>query len=97
MPVAGAFLGAGSFGKVFRGQWNGIDVAVKVIEHTGASAAEVQQEMEILMSLQHPNIVRCVHRMRRDSLACSQSWAPLATHRAAVLQSNLLPGFVVSN
>lgn len=58
MHVAGTFLGAGSFGKVFRGRWNGLDCAVKVIEHTGASAEEVQQEMEILMSLQHPNIVR---------------------------------------
>ena len=35
-----------------------MDVAVKVIEHSGTSAAAVQQEMELMMSFQHPHIVR---------------------------------------
>lgn len=39
-------------------RWNGKDVAVKVIEHSGASAKAVQQEMSMMMSFQHPNIVR---------------------------------------
>jgi serine/threonine protein kinase len=56
--VAGAFIGAGSFGKVFKGTWNNMDVAVKVIEHSGSSADAMQTEMEILMSFQHDNIVR---------------------------------------
>lgn len=54
----GALIGSGSFGKVFKGQWNGMDVAVKVIEHSGTSAAAVQHELELMMTLQHPNIVR---------------------------------------
>jgi serine/threonine protein kinase len=59
MPcVAGAFIGAGSFGKVFKGTWNGMQVAVKVIEHSGTSADAVETEMETLMSFQHDNIVR---------------------------------------
>lgn len=57
---AGTFIGAGSFGKVFKGRWNGMDVAVKVIEHSGSSAEAVQQEMEMMMSFQHKNIVRWV-------------------------------------
>jgi serine/threonine protein kinase len=57
---AGAFIGAGSFGKVFKGTWNDMDVAVKVIEHSGSSADAIQQEIDILMSFQHDNIVRCV-------------------------------------
>jgi hypothetical protein len=39
-------------------RWNGKDVAVKVIEHSGTTAEAVQQEMSMMMSFQHPNIVR---------------------------------------
>jgi hypothetical protein len=39
-------------------RWNSRDVAVKVIEHSGTSAEAVQQEMSMMMSFQHPNIVR---------------------------------------
>lgn len=35
-----------------------MDVAVKVIEHSGTTAAAVQHEMEMMMSFQHDNIVR---------------------------------------
>lgn len=30
----GALLGSGSYGRMFRATWHGVDVAVKVIEHT---------------------------------------------------------------
>jgi predicted unusual protein kinase regulating ubiquinone biosynthesis (AarF/ABC1/UbiB family) len=33
-------IGAGSFGRVYKGRWAGKDVAVKVIEHESASAVE---------------------------------------------------------
>lgn len=85
----GTFLGAGSFGKVFRGRWNGIDVAVKVIEHTGASAAEVQQEMEILMSLQHPNIVRAYHCMayiHREASANSEYSGSMVSMHSSLIR-----------
>jgi serine/threonine protein kinase len=57
---AGTFIGAGSFGKVFKGTWNDMDAAVKVIEHSGSSSSAdaVQQEMQLLMSFQHGNIFR---------------------------------------
>lgn len=39
-------------------RWNGMEVAVKVIEHSGSSAAAVVQEMAMMMAFQHPHIVR---------------------------------------
>lgn len=36
-----------------------MDVAVKVIEHDGSSYAAVEEEMDMMMSFNHPNIVRC--------------------------------------
>jgi hypothetical protein len=36
-----------------------MDVAVKVIEHDGSSYAAVEEEMDVMMSFNHPNIVRC--------------------------------------
>jgi hypothetical protein len=38
--AAGMMIGAGSFGRVYKGRWAGRDVAVKVIEHESASAVE---------------------------------------------------------
>lgn len=40
-------------------RWNRMDVAVKVIEHDGSSYAAVEEEMDMMMSFNHPNIVRC--------------------------------------
>jgi hypothetical protein len=38
--TAGMMIGAGSFGRVYKGHWAGKDVAVKVIEHEPAAAVE---------------------------------------------------------
>jgi serine/threonine protein kinase len=58
---AGELLGAGSFGRVYRGRWNGMEVAVKVIEHDASSAMEVENEVLLLMGLQHECIVAAYH------------------------------------
>jgi serine/threonine protein kinase len=58
---AGELLGAGSFGRVYRGRWNGADVAVKVIAHEAAHAEEVENEVPLLMGLQHECIVAAYH------------------------------------
>jgi hypothetical protein len=51
---------AGSFGKVFRSQWHGEAVAVKVIEHgRGVDVSGVQNEGRLLLSIDHPNVVKC--------------------------------------
>ncbi|PRW56562.1 serine threonine- kinase CTR1-like isoform X1 [Chlorella sorokiniana] len=54
-------LGSGAFGVVYRGQWRGLPVAVKVLQTAcGAASRELEsfrQEARVLAQLQHPNIV----------------------------------------
>ncbi|MEW5298139.1 MAG: hypothetical protein WDW36_001292 [Sanguina aurantia] len=55
-------LGAGSYGRVFLGEWEGREVAVKLISHTTAAEAErVGNEVALSMRLTHPNVVRCLY------------------------------------
>jgi serine/threonine protein kinase len=53
-------LGAGAYGEVFRGTWKGTEVAVKVM-HTGNVTNEMKasfvDEMRLMNSLRHPNVV----------------------------------------
>ena len=57
----GVLLGAGSFGRVYKGRWRGRDVAVKVIRHSSKTADVVLNEVNLMLSLEHPNIVRALH------------------------------------
>ena len=55
----GEHLGAGSFGEVRRGLWNGTEVAVKIF-HMGSNSTaldEFQAEVLVMAKLRHPNIV----------------------------------------
>jgi len=70
----GVLLGAGSYGRVYKGRWQGQDVAVKVMQHDGHTAARVINEVALVMSFKHPNIVQafdfitwthCGHRAER--------------------------------
>ncbi|MBI2570874.1 MAG: serine/threonine protein kinase [Candidatus Schekmanbacteria bacterium] len=57
--VVESFIGEGGFGKVFRGVWQGQQVAVKVVPATNErAAARFRDEMRVLSSLAHPHIVR---------------------------------------
>jgi hypothetical protein len=40
-----------------RARWAGQQVAVKVIEHDTLSAAAVTNEIQLLLSFNHPNVV----------------------------------------
>ncbi len=52
MPIiAGPLLGAGSYGRVYRGRWRDRDVAVKVLQHNSARAARVSVECDLVMGL----------------------------------------------
>ncbi|WIA36739.1 hypothetical protein OEZ86_008009 [Tetradesmus obliquus] len=57
----GPLLGAGSFARVFKAKWAGLDVAVKVIQHDTSTAEAVANEVQLMMQLNHPNIVRAYH------------------------------------
>ncbi|GIL48660.1 hypothetical protein Vafri_5131, partial [Volvox africanus] len=54
-------LGAGSFGRVYYGTWNGQDVAVKIVPHLDNANAKVQQEVALVARFNHPNVVRALH------------------------------------
>jgi len=49
-------LGSGNFGEVWLGKWQEASVALKKISHKDSE--EIQKEVEVLISLNHPNIVR---------------------------------------
>ncbi|KAK6126307.1 hypothetical protein DH2020_039952 [Rehmannia glutinosa] len=53
-------IGAGSFGTVMRAEWNGSDVAVKILmeqDFHGERFKEFMREVAIMKRLYHPNIV----------------------------------------
>ncbi|XP_028770766.1 serine/threonine-protein kinase EDR1 [Neltuma alba] len=58
--IIGERIGLGSYGEVFRADWNGTDVAVKKFldqDFSGAALAEFKREVRIMRRLRHPNIV----------------------------------------
>lgn len=89
----GERLGAGSFGEVVRGIWNGTDVAVKVIMETGSVALdEFKTEVEVMAKLRHPNIVLFLgwSLLPREQLAIISEFIPRGSlfdllHRSTVV------------
>ncbi|GLC37176.1 hypothetical protein PLESTB_000988200 [Pleodorina starrii] len=50
-------IGTGSFGKVFRGSWQGRPVAVKVLQYGAELCKAVHNEVLLSQTLRHPNVV----------------------------------------
>ncbi|PRP85913.1 putative LRR receptor-like serine/threonine-protein kinase [Planoprotostelium fungivorum] len=53
----GNIVGAGNFGDVYRGTWNGVEVALKGIREKD-NLIKFKEEIRLLHKLNHPNVVR---------------------------------------
>eukprot|EP00873_Tetraselmis_striata_P028883 jgi/Tetstr1/449147/TSEL_036357.t1 len=57
----GTMIGSGCFGKVYRGRWRGVTVAVKVIEAmTEASVSMAEAEAQLGLKFDNPHLVKTV-------------------------------------
>nr|XP_043627341.1 probable serine/threonine-protein kinase SIS8 [Erigeron canadensis] len=56
----GGRIGIGSYGEVYRSEWNGTEVAVKKFMNqdiSGDALTQFKSEVEIMLRLRHPNVV----------------------------------------
>uniref|UniRef100_M4CPI4 non-specific serine/threonine protein kinase n=1 Tax=Brassica campestris TaxID=3711 RepID=M4CPI4_BRACM len=56
----GQRIGIGSYGEVYRAEWNGTEVAVKKFldqDFSGDALTQFRSEIEIMLRLRHPNVV----------------------------------------
>ncbi|KAL3818957.1 hypothetical protein ACJIZ3_004862 [Penstemon smallii] len=56
----GERIGIGSYGEVYRADWNGTEVAVKKLmkqDISGDALAQFKSEIEIMLRMRHPNVV----------------------------------------
>lgn len=67
----------GAFGKLYRGTYNGMDVAIKLLERPEADPEKAQlleqqfvQEVMMLATLKHPNIVKFIGACRKPLVWC---------------------------
>ncbi|CAM8959889.1 unnamed protein product [Rhodiola kirilowii] len=73
----GAAFAQGAFGKLYRGTYNGEEVAVKLLERPENNLEraqlmeqQFQQEVMMLATLKHPNIVRFIGSCRKPMVWC---------------------------
>ncbi|KAK8568515.1 hypothetical protein V6N12_007064 [Hibiscus sabdariffa] len=73
----GSAFAQGAFGKLYRGTYNGNNVAIKILERPESSPEKAQvmeqqfqQELMMLGTLKHPNIVRFIGACRKPMVWC---------------------------
>ncbi|XP_010247203.1 PREDICTED: serine/threonine-protein kinase HT1 [Nelumbo nucifera] len=73
----GTAFAQGAFGKLYKGTYNGEDVAIKILERPENNAEraqlmeqQFQQEVMMLATLKHPNIVRFIGACRKPMVWC---------------------------
>lgn len=70
MCVSGRLIGAGSFGRVYKGRWAGREVAIKCIEHDTESNKAVDNEVRLMLATDHPNVVKAFHYVTYRHALC---------------------------
>ncbi|KAI8469751.1 MAG: kinase-like domain-containing protein [Monoraphidium minutum] len=68
----GTLLGRGSFGMVYRATWQGLPVAVKMIQHRTASASSAN-EANLILGFDHPNVLKAYHVIQWRSVRVPDS------------------------
>ncbi|XP_042488216.1 serine/threonine-protein kinase STY13-like [Macadamia integrifolia] len=73
----GTAFAQGAFGKLYKGTYNGEDVAIKILERPENNVEraqlmeqQFQQEVMMLATLKHPNIVRFIGACRKPMVWC---------------------------
>eukprot|EP00878_Enallax_costatus_P011784 GHUV01012300.1.p1 GENE.GHUV01012300.1~~GHUV01012300.1.p1 ORF type:complete len:615 (+),score=126.07 GHUV01012300.1:446-2290(+) len=84
----GVLIGAGSFGRVYRARWHSTEVAVKVMTCSPAELPKVLREAELMMSMQHDNIVRALNCSVLHSKAPQSAEVPQAVPGACSASSS---------
>jgi serine/threonine protein kinase len=57
----GQRLGAGGFGTVYRGTYQGLEVAIKKIQIDRLTAERLGREHEAMQKLEHSNVLKLIH------------------------------------
>ena len=57
----GQRLGAGGSGTVYRGTYQGSDVAIKKIQIHRLTGERLDREHEAMQKLEHPNVLKLIH------------------------------------
>jgi serine/threonine protein kinase/GTPase SAR1 family protein len=88
-------IGEGGYGKVYRAEYNGENIALKMYGDKGTHSytevyRDLRQEIDILSRIHHPNVV-AIKGVRQNPLALALELAPMGSLRGIIQQQQLNP------